>query len=41
MSTQADFSHITSELSDLYLSLKIQKRKQLNAKLRRKWKVMR
>ena len=25
MSTQADFSHITDELSDLYLSLKIQK----------------
>ena len=39
MSTQADFSHITDQLSNLYLSLKIQKRKQLNAKLRRKWGV--
>ena len=41
MSTQADFSHVTDELNDLYLSLKTQKRKQLNAKLRKKWKVMR
>ena len=41
MSTQADFSHLTDELNDLYLTLKTQKRKQLNAKLRRKWKVMR
>ena len=41
MSTQADFSHITDELSDIYLSLKIQKSKQLKAKLRRKWKVTR
>ena len=41
MSTQADFSHLTDQLSDLYLSLKRQKSKQLNAKLRRKWKVMR
>ncbi len=39
MSTQADFSHITDELSDLYLSLKIQKRKQLNSKLKRKWGI--
>tara|TARA_A100001391_G_scaffold164104_1_gene123770 strand:- start:24 stop:230 length:207 start_codon:yes stop_codon:yes gene_type:complete len=41
MSTQADFSHLTDELNDLYLTLKTQKRKQLNAKLRKKWKVMR
>ncbi len=41
MSTQADFSHLTDQLNDLYLSLKTQKRKQLNAKLRKKWKVMR
>jgi len=41
MSTQADFSHLTDELNDLYLSLKIQKRKQLNAKIRKKWKIMR
>ena len=41
MSTQADFSHLTDELNDLYLTLKTQKRKQLNAKLRTKWKVMR
>ena len=39
MSTQSDFSHITDELSDLYLSLKIQKRKQLNSKLKRKWGI--
>tara|TARA_B100000212_G_scaffold274609_1_gene214114 strand:- start:463 stop:669 length:207 start_codon:yes stop_codon:yes gene_type:complete len=41
MSTQADFSHLTDELNDLYLCLKIQKRKQLNSKIRKKWKVMR
>jgi len=41
ISTQADFSHLTDQLNDLYLSLKRQKTKQLNAKLRRKWKVMR
>ena len=41
MSSQADFSHIIGELDDTYLSLKRQKTKQLNAKLRRKWKVMR
>ena len=39
MSTQADFSHITDELRDIYLSLKIQKSKQLKSKLRRKWGV--
>ena len=41
MSTQADFSHLIDELNDTYLSLKRQKTKQLNAKLRRKWKIMR
>ena len=41
MSTQADFSHLTDELNDIYLSLKRQKTKQLNSKIRRKWKVMR
>ena len=39
MSIQADFSHLTDQLSDLYLSLKRQKKKQLNSKLRRKWGV--
>ena len=39
MSTQADFSHLTDQLSDLYLSLKRQKRKQLNSKLKGKWGV--
>ena len=41
MSSQEDFGHIIGELDDTYLSLKRQKTKQLNAKLRRKWKVMR
>jgi|TARA_R100000482_G_scaffold93751_1_gene39048 hypothetical protein len=40
MSNQADFSHLTDELNNIYLSLKRQKRKQLNAKLRRKWGVL-
>ena len=39
MSSQADFSHIIGELDDTYLSLKRQKKKQLWAKLRRKWGV--
>ena len=39
MSSQGDFGHIIGELDDTYLSLKIQKRKQLNSKLRRKWGV--
>ena len=39
MSNQADFSHLTDELNNIYLSLKRQKRKQLNSKLRRKWGV--
>ena len=41
MSSQGDFEHLIEELNDTYLSLKIQKTKQLNAKLRRKWKIMR
>ena len=41
MSSQGDFTHLIDELNDTYLSLKRQKTKQLNAKLRRKWKIMR
>ena len=41
MSYEWDFDHLIDELSETYLSLKRQKTKQLNAKLRRKWKVMR
>ena len=41
MSSQGDFTHLIDELNDTYLSLKRQKTKQLNGKLRRKWKVMR
>ena len=40
MSSQGDFSDLIDELDNTYLSLKRQKTKQLNAKLRRKWKVM-
>ena len=40
MSSQGDFAHLIDELANTYLSLKRQKTKQLNAKLRRKWKVM-
>ena len=36
MSSQADFSHIIGELDDTYLSLKIQKSKQLKSKIMRK-----
>ena len=39
MSSQGDFGHLIDELNDTYLSLKRQKRKQLNFKLRRKWGV--
>ena len=39
MSSQGDFEHLIDELNDTYLSLKRQKRKQLNSKLRRKWGV--
>ena len=41
MSSQGDFTHLIDELNDTYLSLKRQKTKQLNSKIRRKWKVMR
>jgi hypothetical protein len=41
LSSQGDFEHLIKELNDTYLSLKIQKRKQLNAKLRKKWGVIR
>ena len=34
MSSQGDFSHLIDELNDTYLSLKRQKRKQLNSKRR-------
>ena len=37
MSSQADFSHIIEELDDTYLSIKIQKSKQLKSKIKRKW----
>lgn len=40
LSSQGDFEHLIEELNDTYLSLKRQKRKQLNAKLRRKWGVI-
>ena len=39
MSSQADFTHLIDELNDTYISLKKQKRKQLNSKLRRKWGI--
>ena len=39
LSSKGDFSHLIDELNDTYLSLKRQKRKQLNSKLRRKWGV--
>ena len=34
MSSQADFSHIIDELDDTYLTIKIQKSKQLKSKMR-------
>ena len=39
MSSQGDFEHLIDELNDTYLSLKRQKRKQLNSKLKGKWGV--
>ena len=39
MSSQGDFDHLIEELNDTYMSLKIQKSKQLQSKLRRKWGV--
>ncbi len=41
MSSQADFSHLIDELDNTYLSIKIQRTKQLKSKIRQKWKVMR
>jgi hypothetical protein len=40
LSSQGDFDHLIEELNDTYLSLKRQKTKQLNSKIRRKWKIM-
>ena len=37
MSSQADFSHIIDELDDTYLTIKIQKSKQLKSKILKKW----
>ena len=39
MSSQGDFEHLIDELDNTYLTLKRQKKKQLWAKLRRKWGV--
>ena len=39
MASQADFSHLINDLDDTYLSLKIQKSKQLKSKLRNKWGI--
>ena len=39
MSSQADFRHLINDLDDTYLSLKIQKSKQLKSKLRNKWGI--
>ena len=40
MSSQADFNHLIDELDDTYLSIKIQKTKQLKSKIKQKWKIM-
>ena len=37
MSSQGDFDHLIDELNDTYLSLKIQKSKQLKSRIMRKW----
>ena len=37
MASQADFSHIIDELDDTYLTIKIQKSKQLKSKIMKKW----
>ena len=37
MSSQGDFGHIIGELDETYLSIKIQKSKQLKSKIMRKW----
>ena len=41
MSSQADFSHLIDELDDTYLSIKIQRTKQLKSKVRKKWGIFR
>ena len=37
MSSQGDFDHLIDALNDTYLSLKIQKSKQLKSNIMRKW----
>ena len=37
LSSQGDFEHLIEELNDTYLSIKIQKSKQLKSKIMRKW----
>ena len=39
MSSEGDFEHLIDELNDTYISLKLQKSKQLNSKLKRKWGI--
>ena len=39
LSSQGDFDHLIDELNDTYMSLKLQKSKQIKEKLRRKWGV--
>ena len=40
LSSQGDFSHLIDELNDTYMSLKLQKTKQLKLKIKTKWKIM-
>ena len=37
LSSQGDFEHLIEELNDTYLSLKIQKSKQLKSRIMKKW----
>ena len=37
MSSEGDFDHLIDELNDTYLSLKIQKSKQLKSRIMKKW----
>ena len=37
MSSQGDFDHLIDELNDTYLSLKIQKSKQIKSRIMKKW----
>ena len=37
LSSQGDFDHLIDELNDTYLSLKIQKSKQLKSRIMKKW----